>query len=129
MTASTTAGRPRLRELRCEAGWTQQQLAEKLAYFAWTRHHQRVAVNADMVAKWERGVKGVSPRYRELLCHLFGVTPNQLGLANTPTTVDAQRMHPLRMSPWLACWIMPRTCSTSSEPPAPRLPRTSSTLG
>jgi hypothetical protein len=37
-----------------------------------------------MVAKWERGVKGVSPRYRELLCRLFGVTPDQLGLKNTP---------------------------------------------
>jgi tetratricopeptide (TPR) repeat protein len=29
-------------------------------------------------------VKGVSPRYRELLCRLFGVTPDQLGLKNTP---------------------------------------------
>jgi transcriptional regulator with XRE-family HTH domain len=81
VTASTTAGGPRLRELRCEAGWTQQQLAEKLAYFAWTRHHQRVAVNADMVAKWERGAKGISPRYRALLCQLFGVTAEQLGIA------------------------------------------------
>jgi transcriptional regulator with XRE-family HTH domain len=81
VTASMTAGRPRLRELRCEAGWTQQQLAEKLAYFAWTRHHQRVAVNADMVAKWERGAKGISPRYRALLCQLFGVTAEQLGIA------------------------------------------------
>jgi transcriptional regulator with XRE-family HTH domain len=81
VTASTTAGRPRLRELRCEVGWTQQQLAEKLAYLAWTRHRQRVAVNADMVAKWERGAKGISPRYRALLCQLFGVTTEQLGIA------------------------------------------------
>jgi transcriptional regulator with XRE-family HTH domain len=81
VTASTTVGRPRLHELRCEAGWTQQQLAEKLAYFAWTRHRQRVAVNADMVAKWERGAKGISPRYRALLCQLFGVTAEQLGIA------------------------------------------------
>ena len=45
-----------------------------------------------MVAKWERGVKGVSSRYRELLCRLFGVTPNQLGLKNTPpVTVDRNR--------------------------------------
>ncbi|MGH3847673.1 MAG: helix-turn-helix domain-containing protein, partial [Pseudonocardiaceae bacterium] len=93
MTASTTAGRPRLRELRCEAGWTQQQLAEKLAYFAWIRHHQRVAVNADMVAKWERGVKGISPRYRALLCQLFGVTAEQLGI--TPV-VSAAPGRPVR---------------------------------
>jgi DNA-binding XRE family transcriptional regulator len=35
VTAQTTAGRPRLRELRQEAGWTQQQLADKLAHLAW----------------------------------------------------------------------------------------------
>jgi tetratricopeptide (TPR) repeat protein len=42
-----------------------------------------------MVAKWERGVKGVSPRYRALLCQLFGVTVDQLGfgpiVSVTPT--------------------------------------------
>jgi transcriptional regulator with XRE-family HTH domain len=79
--------------LRCEAGWTQQQLAEKLAYFAWTRHHQHVAVNADMVAKWERGAKGISPRYRALLCQLFGVTAEQLGIA---PTVSAAPGRPVR---------------------------------
>lgn len=88
MTAQSTTGRPRLREVRCEAGWTQQQLAEKLAHLAWTHTHLRVAVNADMVAKWERGAKGISPRYRRLLCQLFGVTADQLGIATTaaPTT-------------------------------------------
>jgi transcriptional regulator with XRE-family HTH domain len=93
VTASTTVGRPRLRELRCEAGWTQQQLAEKLAYFAWTRNHQRVAVNADMVAKWERGAKGISSRYRALLCQLFGVTAEQLGIA---PAVSAASGRPVR---------------------------------
>jgi transcriptional regulator with XRE-family HTH domain/L-amino acid N-acyltransferase YncA len=93
VTASTTAERPRLRELRCETGWTQQQLAEKLAYLAWTRHHQRVAVNADMVAKWERGAKGISPRYRALLCQLFGVTAEQLGIA---PAVSAAPGRPIR---------------------------------
>jgi transcriptional regulator with XRE-family HTH domain len=74
-------GHSRLRELRTESGWTQQQLAEKLNYFAWTHGQGRAAVNADMVAKWERGVKGVSPRYKALLCQLFGVTAEQLGFA------------------------------------------------
>jgi transcriptional regulator with XRE-family HTH domain len=90
VTASMTAGRPGLRELRSEAGWTQQQLAEKLAYLAWTRHRQRVAVNADMVAKWERGAKGISPRYRALLCQLFGVTAEQLGIAPTVSTAPGR---------------------------------------
>ncbi|MGH3783882.1 MAG: helix-turn-helix domain-containing protein, partial [Pseudonocardiaceae bacterium] len=81
-----TAGRPRLRELRTELGWTQQQLADKLNYFAWTHGQGRAAVNADMVAKWERGVTGISPRYRALLCQLFGVTAEQLGLAPAVTS-------------------------------------------
>jgi hypothetical protein len=36
-------------------------------------------------------VKGVSPRYRELLCRLFGVTAEQLGLKNTPPAADRAR--------------------------------------
>jgi transcriptional regulator with XRE-family HTH domain len=84
VTAQTTTGRPRLRELRHEAGWTQQQLADKLAHLAWAHGQGHAAVNADMVAKWERGVKGISPRYRALLCQLFGVTADQLGFAPAP---------------------------------------------
>ncbi len=61
MTAQTTAGRPRPRELRMEVVWTQQQLADKPAHLAWTHGQGHAAVNADMVAKWERGVKGIRP--------------------------------------------------------------------
>ncbi|HET9254594.1 MAG TPA: helix-turn-helix transcriptional regulator, partial [Pseudonocardiaceae bacterium] len=78
-------GCPRLRELRTDSGWTQQQLADKLNYFAWTHGQGRAAVNADMVAKWERGAKGISPRYKALLCQLFGVTAEQLGFAPLPS--------------------------------------------
>ena len=88
------AERPRLRELRTDLGWTQQELADRIAHLAWMERRERVGINADMVAKWERGVKGVSPRYRELLCRLFGVTPAQLGLKNTPS-VTADRTRPL----------------------------------
>jgi transcriptional regulator with XRE-family HTH domain len=90
VTASTTAGRPRLRELRHETGWTQQQLADKLARLAWTHGQGHAAVNADMVAKWERGVKGVSPRYRMLLCQLFGVTAEQLGFGSTVSSAPSR---------------------------------------
>jgi transcriptional regulator with XRE-family HTH domain len=65
---TTDAERPRLRELRTDLGWTQQELADRISHLAWMERRERVGVNADMVAKWERGVKGVSPRYRELLC-------------------------------------------------------------
>ena len=80
------AERPRLRELRTELGWTQHEMAERIAHLAWMERRERVGVNADMVAKWERGAKGISPRYRELLCRLFGVTPDQLGLKSSPVT-------------------------------------------
>jgi transcriptional regulator with XRE-family HTH domain len=75
----------RLRELRLERGWTQQQVAERLARLAWThdRRRRHVGVNADMVAKWERGAKGISARYRQLLCLLFGFTADQLGFPST----------------------------------------------
>ena len=91
---TTDAERPRLRELRTGLGWTQQELADRIAHLAWMERRERVGVNADMVAKWERGVKGVSPRYRELLCRLFGVTPGQLGLKNTPP-ITGDRAQPL----------------------------------
>jgi transcriptional regulator with XRE-family HTH domain len=77
---SAPAASSRLRELRIERGWTQQDVTERLVQLAWTRLREPAAVNADMVAKWERGVKGVSPRYRRLLAALFGVTADQLGL-------------------------------------------------
>jgi tetratricopeptide (TPR) repeat protein len=44
------------------------------------RDRRRVSVNADMVAKWERGAKTPSRRYRELLYLLFGVDTSQLGI-------------------------------------------------
>jgi transcriptional regulator with XRE-family HTH domain len=91
---TTDAERPRLRELRTDLGWTQQELADRTAHLAWMERRERVGINADMVAKWERGVKGVSPRYRELLCRMFGVTPDQLGLKNT-SPVTAERIRPL----------------------------------
>jgi transcriptional regulator with XRE-family HTH domain len=75
-----TSTRPRLRALREERGWTQQEVAEQIARLAWLRRRERVGVNADMVAKWERGEKRPSPRYRELLCLLFGADAQTLGI-------------------------------------------------
>src|ERR1035437_9076368 len=76
----TTTARPRLRELREERGWTQQEVAEQVSRLAWLRRREHVGVNADMVAKWERGEKRPSPRYRDLLCLLFGVDAYALGI-------------------------------------------------
>jgi hypothetical protein len=69
-------------------------MADRIAQLAWMQRREHAGINADMVAKWERGAKGVSPRYRELLCHLFGVTPDQLGFKDATTTADARRLPP-----------------------------------
>lgn len=86
--------RPRLREYRLQLGWTQQEMAERLAHLAWMLHREHVAVNADMIAKWERGVRGGSPRYRELLCRLFGATFEQHGLKNAPVSAATRGVAP-----------------------------------
>lgn len=77
--------RSRLRQARRDRGWTQEEAADQLARLAWMRRGERVGVNADMIAKWERGDKGISTRYRELLCLLYGATPEYLGIARTTT--------------------------------------------
>jgi len=75
-----TTTRPRLREFREARGWTQQDVAEQIARLAWLRQRQHVGVNPDMVAKWERGEKRPSPRYRDLLCLLFSTDAAALGI-------------------------------------------------
>src|ERR1700683_4806892 len=75
-----TSTPPRLRALRRERDWTQQDVAEQLSKLAWLRDQARVAVNADMVAKWERGDKRPSAPYRRLLCLLFETDAQALGI-------------------------------------------------
>jgi transcriptional regulator with XRE-family HTH domain/tetratricopeptide (TPR) repeat protein len=87
-----SASHLRLRELREEHGWTQQEVADQLARLAWLRYQERVGVNADMVAKWERSDKRPSPRYRDLLSLLYGVSTDYLGIGPAtpakPATTD-----------------------------------------
>src|ERR1017187_8389847 len=78
--SAMTTTRPRRRGLREERGWTQQEVADQISRLAWLRRREQVGVNADMVAKWERGEKRPSPRYRDLLCLLFGVDAQGLGV-------------------------------------------------
>jgi transcriptional regulator with XRE-family HTH domain len=100
-----SARRPRIRELRKDRGWTQQDVAEQLARLAWLRKEQRVGVTADMVAKWERGDKGPSRLYRDLLSLLFGVPADQLGIgpatpakAQDDATVSSSTMDGLMLA-------------------------------
>ena len=66
-----TTNAERIRSLRERRGWTQLEVAQHLDRLAWTQSGKHVGVNADMVAKWERGVKAPSRRYQELLGCLF----------------------------------------------------------
>src|SRR5262245_50525441 len=88
MTTTRPRPRPRLRALREERGWTQQEVAEQVSRLAWLRRHEHVGVNADMVSKWERGEKQPTPRYRELLCLLFETDAHGLGLGG-PAPAEA----------------------------------------
>lgn len=85
------SGHLRLRQLREERGWTQQEVADQLGRLAWLRLRERVGVNADMVAKWERGEKRPSKRYRELFCLLFGVDAAYLGIGPASTSPTEPR--------------------------------------
>jgi transcriptional regulator with XRE-family HTH domain len=77
---TTPAATPnRLRDLRLARGWSQAVTADRLNRLAWSMGHDS-AVNSDMISKWERGAKGVSPRYRQLLAELYRVTIADLGL-------------------------------------------------
>ena len=89
--STPAAQRPRIRELRIERGWTQQELADRIIRRS---KDKQVGVTADTISKWERGDKGVSARYRSLLAAVFGVTIDQLdlpGLARGQTA--GQREH------------------------------------
>lgn len=78
---------PRLRALREERGWTQQDVADQVSRMAWLRRQERVGVNADMVSKWERGQKRPTPLYREMLGLVFGTDAHGLGVGG-PAPAD-----------------------------------------
>ena len=62
-----------LRGLRESRGLTQQELAEAVGRLAWAQNERGVGVNADMISKWERGVKWPSRMYVRLLSDFFGL--------------------------------------------------------
>jgi transcriptional regulator with XRE-family HTH domain len=68
----------RLRAHRMRLEMTQHDIAEGLERLAWARDRRRVGVNADMVSKWERGLKRPSRFYLRLLSSLFGTTADAL---------------------------------------------------
>jgi transcriptional regulator with XRE-family HTH domain/DNA polymerase III delta prime subunit len=58
----------KLRNARRERGWTQSQLADELS------------VGESTIRSWERGTRSPSLIYRQRICTLFQMTPEELGL-------------------------------------------------
>lgn len=61
-----------LRYARQERGWSQQRVAEQ------------IGTSEDVVSRWERGERSVSPFYQEKLCILFGKNAKELGFLKEP---------------------------------------------
>lgn len=67
----------RARELR---GWSQEELARRVSCLADSTGHQGVALDVSTISRWERGRNAPSPFYRQLLCTLFELNAEELGL-------------------------------------------------
>ncbi len=59
-----------LQKERKKQGWSQQYIAEKLG------------IDTNTVSRWERGLNVPYPIYRSKLSELFGITPEEFGLAS-----------------------------------------------
>ncbi|HYW25327.1 MAG TPA: helix-turn-helix transcriptional regulator [Terriglobales bacterium] len=70
----------RLRLQRRLRGWSQDDVATGLCGVASGRGEAELGVDATMVSRWERGTRFPRPRYVRLLCQLFGLSVEQLGL-------------------------------------------------
>lgn len=70
----------RLRLQRRLRGWSQEDVAAGLCRVAGSLGERDLGVDATMVSRWERGTRHPRPRYVRLLCRLFDLPAEQLGL-------------------------------------------------
>jgi transcriptional regulator with XRE-family HTH domain len=70
----------RLRYQRRLRGWTLDEVAEGLHRLS--MGGAELGVDAHMVGRWERGVRRPAPRYVALLCRLFELPADELGLVD-----------------------------------------------
>jgi transcriptional regulator with XRE-family HTH domain len=69
-----------LRHQRQLRGWTLDDVAERLHRMVEHAGGVELGVDAHMVGRWERGVRHPAPRYVSLLCRLFELPADELGL-------------------------------------------------
>jgi transcriptional regulator with XRE-family HTH domain len=65
-------------------GWSQEDVAAGLYRVASAMGDADLGVDATMVSRWERGMRHPRPRYVRLLCQLFDLPAEQLGLVRDP---------------------------------------------
>lgn len=70
----------RLRLQRRLRGWSQDDVAAGLHQIAAGLGEPEPGVDATMISRWERGTRKPRPRYVRLLCHLFELPAEQLGV-------------------------------------------------
>ncbi|HKA08958.1 MAG TPA: helix-turn-helix transcriptional regulator [Candidatus Dormibacteraeota bacterium] len=62
--------------------WTLEDVAERLHRLVEHSGSGELGVDAHMVGRWERGVRRPTPRYVALLCELFELPADELGLVD-----------------------------------------------
>ena len=72
----------RLRYHRRLKGWTLEDVAERLHRLVEHSGTSELGVDAHMVGRWERGVRRPAARYVALLCELFELPADELGLVD-----------------------------------------------
>ena len=86
----------RLRLQRLLRGWSQEDVAAGLHRLAARLGEPELGVDATMVSRWERGTRRPRPRYVRLLCRLFELPAEQLGVVEDDDVVEPipARTHP-----------------------------------
>ena len=84
----------RLRLQRRLRGWSQEDVAAGLHRLAASLGEPEPGVDATMVSRWERGTRKPRPRYVRLLCALFELPAEQLGIVEDMDDLTPLPEHP-----------------------------------
>ncbi|MGH7882445.1 MAG: hypothetical protein ACREN8_06005, partial [Candidatus Dormibacteraceae bacterium] len=104
----------RLRDARRERGWTQAEEAAALRQVAVEAGYPALAVDANIISRWERGIHHPKPHHLHLLTQLFDQSADQLGataksksrrssqaspaIADSPELTSSNEANPLYIS-------------------------------